>query len=107
MSWFRKKDQRIESVPAEERRVKSEGLFEKCPSCEAALYVRELEVSAQVCPHCAQQFRIGARARLALLYDEGRYEELDSEVVSGDPLNFTDTKPYKERLQQAGRTRGM
>ncbi len=107
MSWFRKKDNRIESVPAEERRVKTEGLFEKCPSCDAALYVRELEESAQVCPHCSHHFRIGARQRLALLYDEGRYEELDSEVVSGDPLNFTDTKPYKERLEQARRKTGL
>src|SRR5919205_800770 len=107
MSWFRKKDNRIESVPAEERRVKTEGVFEKCPSCEAALYKGELEDSAQVCPHCAHHFRIGARMRLAMLYDEGRYEELDSEVVSGDPLNFTDTKPYKERLEQARRKTGL
>jgi acetyl-CoA carboxylase carboxyl transferase subunit beta len=107
MSWFRKKDNRIESVPAEERRVKTEGLFEKCPSCDAALYKRELEESSQVCPHCSHHFRIGARQRLALLYDEGKYEELDSEVVSGDPLNFTDTKPYKERLEQARRKTGL
>jgi acetyl-CoA carboxylase carboxyl transferase subunit beta len=107
MSWFRKKDNRIESVPAEERRVKTEGLFEKCPSCDAALYVRELEESSQVCPHCSHHFRIGARQRLALLYDEGKYDELDSEVVSGDPLNFTDTKPYKERLAQARRKTGL
>jgi len=107
MSWFRKKDNRIESVPAEERRVKTEGLFEKCPSCDAALYVRELEESSQVCPHCSHHFRMGARQRLALLYDEGRYEELDSEVVSGDPLDFTDTKPYKERLEQARRKTGL
>jgi acetyl-CoA carboxylase carboxyl transferase subunit beta len=107
MSWFRKKESRIESVPAEERRVKTEGLFEKCPTCDAALYVRELEESLQVCPHCAHHFRIGARQRLAMLYDEGKYEELDSEVVSGDPLNFTDTKPYKERLEQARRKTGL
>jgi acetyl-CoA carboxylase carboxyl transferase subunit beta len=107
MSWFRKKESRIESVPAEERRVKTEGLFEKCPTCDAALYVRELEESLQVCPHCAHHFRIGARQRLAMLYDEGRYEELDSEVVSGDPLDFTDTKPYKERLEQARRKTGL
>src|SRR4051812_45259411 len=107
MSWFRKKDNRIESVPAEERRVKTEGLFEKCPSCDAALYVRELEESALVCQHCAHHFRIGARQRLALLYDEGKYDELDSEVVSGDPLNFTDTKPYKERLEHARRKTGL
>ncbi|HYH85258.1 MAG TPA: acetyl-CoA carboxylase, carboxyltransferase subunit beta [Pyrinomonadaceae bacterium] len=107
MSWFRKKDQRIESVPAEERRVKTEGVFEKCPKCDAALYKPELEESLNVCPHCAHHFRIGARQRLAILLDEGRYEELDAEVVSNDPLEFVDTKPYKERLEQARRKTGL
>jgi acetyl-CoA carboxylase carboxyl transferase subunit beta len=107
MSWFRKKNQRIESVPAEERRVKTEGVFEKCPDCDAALYKVELEASSQVCPHCGHHFRFGARQRLALLYDEGKYEELDAEVVSTDPLDFTDTKPYKQRLEQARRKTGL
>src|ERR671921_742607 len=107
MSWFRKKSQRIESVPAEERRVKTEGVFEKCPGCDAALYTRELEDSAYVCTHCGHHFRIGARQRLALLYDEGKYEELDAEVISTDPLEFIDTKPYRERLEQARRKTGL
>ncbi len=107
MSWFRKKNQRIESVPAEERRVKTEGVFEKCPGCDAALYKRELEESAYVCQHCGHHFRIGARQRLALLYDEGKYEELDAEVISTDPLEFIDTKPYRERLEQARRKTGL
>ena len=107
MSWFRKKSQRIESVPAEERRVKTEGVFEKCPGCDAALYTRELEDSAYVCQHCGHHFRIGARQRLALLYDEGKYEELDAEVISTDPLEFVDTKPYRERLEQARRKTGL
>ena len=107
MSWFRKKNQRIESVPAEERRVKTEGVFEKCPGCDAALYTRELEESSFVCPTCAHHFRIGARQRLALLYDEGKYEEMDADVTSGDPLEFVDTKPYRERLEQARRKTGL
>src|SRR5215210_6253074 len=107
MSWFRKKSQRIESVPAEERRVKTEGVFEKCPGCDAALYRVELEASHHVCPHCGHHFRIGARQRLALLYDEGKYEELDAEVISTDPLDFIDTKPYRERLEQARRKTGL
>ena len=107
MSWFKKKNQRIESVPAEERRVKTEGVFEKCPECDAALYKPELEESLQVCPHCGHHFRMGARLRLAMLYDEGKYEELDAEVVSNDPLQFVDTKPYKERLEQARRRTGL
>jgi acetyl-CoA carboxylase carboxyl transferase subunit beta len=107
MSWFRKKDQRIESVPAEERRVKTEGVFEKCPDCDAALYKPELEESLNVCPHCGHHFRIGARLRLAFLLDEGKYEELDAEVTSKDPLDFVDLKPYKERLEHARRTTGL
>jgi acetyl-CoA carboxylase carboxyl transferase subunit beta len=107
MSWFRKKNQRIESVPAEERRVKTEGVFEKCPDCDAALYKVELEATHHVCPHCGHHFRIGARQRLALLYDEGKYEELDAEIISTDPLDFIDTKPYRERLEQARRKTGL
>jgi acetyl-CoA carboxylase carboxyl transferase subunit beta len=107
MSWFRKKSQRIESVPADERRVKTEGIFVKCPECEAALYKRELEESHQVCQHCSHHFRLDARTRLAMLYDEGRFEELDSEVISSDPLGFVDTKPYKLRLEQARRRTGL
>jgi acetyl-CoA carboxylase carboxyl transferase subunit beta len=107
MSWFRKKNQRIESVPADERRVKTEGIFVKCPECEAALYKRELEESFQVCQHCGHHFRLDARTRLAMLYDEGRFEELDSEVTSSDPLGFVDTKPYKLRLEQARRATGL
>src|SRR5437763_222994 len=107
MSWFRKKDRPIEKVPDEERRVKTEGVFEKCPKCDAALYKPELEECLNVCPHCAHHFRIGARLRLAILFDEGKYEELDAEIVSNDPLEFVDTKPYKERLELARRSTGL
>src|SRR5918997_739980 len=107
MSWFRRKNQRIESVPADERRVKTEGVFEKCSECGAALYKRELEESFQVCPHCGYHSRLDARTRLSMLFDEGSYEELDAEVTSSDPLGFTDTKPYKQRLEQARRATGL
>lgn len=107
MTWFQKKKQKIEAVPADERVVKTEGIFVKCPECEAALFKRDLEESLQVCTHCDYHFRLGARERLAILYDEGKYDELDGEVVSGDPLNFTDTKPYKLRLEQARRATGL
>ena len=107
MTWFQKKRQQIEAVPADERVVKTEGIFVKCPDCDAALYKRDLEESLQVCPHCSYHFRLGARERLALLFDDAKYEELDAEVTSGDPLNFTDTKPYKLRLEQARRATGL
>ena len=94
MAWFSKKNKRIESVPPEERVVKTENVFVKCDGCEAHLYKGELEDGLQVCKHCGYHFRIGARDRLALLFDDGKYEEIDGEVISIDPLGFVDSKPY-------------
>ena len=107
MAWFSKKTKRIESVPPEERVVKTENVFVKCDGCEAHLYKGELEDGLQVCKHCGHHFRIGARDRLALLFDDGKYEELDAEVISIDPLGFTDSKPYAERLNQATDSSGL
>src|SRR5262245_48629436 len=101
MAWFNKKNKRIEAVPPEERVVKTENVFVKCDGCEAHLYKGELETGLQVCSHCGHHFRIGARERLAMLFDEGKYEELDAEVISIDPLQFVDSKPYTDRLEQA------
>jgi acetyl-CoA carboxylase carboxyl transferase subunit beta len=107
MAWFSKKNQRIEAVPPEERNVKTENVFVKCDGCEAHLFKGELEDGLQVCKHCGYHFRIGARERLALLFDQGKFEELDAEVISIDPLEFVDSKPYQDRLNQARETSGL
>jgi acetyl-CoA carboxylase carboxyl transferase subunit beta len=107
MPWFSKKSKQIEAVPPGERVVKTENVFVKCDGCEAHLFARELEESLQVCSHCGHHFRIGARERLAMLFDDGKYEELDAEVISIDPLEFVDTKPYPERLKQARENSGV
>src|SRR5687767_11549556 len=107
MAWFNKKSKRIEAVPPEERVVKTENVFVKCDGCEAHLYKGELEEAQQVCKHCGYHFRIGARDRLAMLYDESKFEEIDAEVISIDPLDFVDSKPYPERLKQAKSSSGL
>ena len=107
MSWFRKKSGQIENVPADDRRVKTEGIFVKCIECDEALYKRELDDNLQVCLHCGYHFRLDAHSRLAMLFDDGKYEELDSDVVSVDPLEFVDTKPYPDRLKQAKKVSGL
>jgi acetyl-CoA carboxylase carboxyl transferase subunit beta len=108
MSWFRRDRPKIEGQDdSEERNVKTEGIFVKCPECENPLYKRELEESLQVCAHCGYHFRFGARERLAMLFDGGVYERLDEEVMSADPLEFVDTKPYKDRIEQAKATSGL
>jgi len=107
MAWFNKKTKRIEAVPPEERVVKTENVFVKCEGCEAHLFKGELEDALQVCKHCNHHFRIGARERLSLLFDEGKVEELDAEVISVDPLEFIDSKPYAQRLKQARNISGL
>lgn len=107
MPWFDRKKKRIEAVPPEERVVKTENVFVKCDDCDQHLYKRELEEAHQVCRHCGYHFRIGARERLELLFDDGKFEELDKQIVSVDPLKFVDSKPYPERLKQARELSGL
>src|SRR6478672_2602472 len=108
MSWFNRKKPKLEEQTAdEERKVRTEGIFVKCPECDNALYKPELKESLQVCTHCAYHFRFDARSRLETLFDDGNYERLDEEVISADPLDFVDTKPYKDRLEQAKASSGL
>ncbi len=83
------------------RKSVPEGVWVKCPGCDAALYRAELERTLQVCPKCSHHLRIGARARLdAVLDAEGRYE-IGQEVLPVDALKFKDSKKYPDRLQDA------
>ena len=102
MSWLQKLlPPRIKSTPGERRTPVPEGLWVKCPACEATLYRTDLEKNLNVCPKCGHHGRVGARERIEQLLDpEGRYE-IGSEVVPVDSLKFKDTKKYPERLAAA------
>ena len=104
MSWIEKllppRIQRHDGAPGTRKSV-PEGLWVKCPGCEAVLYKTDIEKNQQVCPKCDHHLRIGARARLdALLDAEGRYE-LGQEVLPVDSLKFKDSKKYPDRLKDA------
>lgn len=110
MSWFKRQTDKIgELAPPEERTVRTEGLFVKCDNedCGATLYRKDLLESFQVCPRCGYHFRIGARERLRLLFDDEQYTELHAGVAPTDPLSFVDNAPYSERLKRAQRSTGM
>ncbi len=101
MSWLQKllppKIKRAEGA----KKSIPEGLWCKCPNCEATLYSSDLEKNLNVCPKCGHHHRLGARARLDLLLDaEGRFE-IGAEVLPVDPLKFRDSKRYPERLNAA------
>ena len=102
MSWLQKLlPPRIKSTPGVARNTIPEGLWVKCPACEAVLYRTDLEKNLDVCPKCSHHGRVAARERVEQLLDaEGRFE-IGSEVLPIDSLKFKDTKRYPERLAAA------
>lgn len=105
MSWFEKI---VPSRIKTERRVRSvpEGLWIKCPACDAVLYRAELERNLHVCPKCSHHMRIHARERLTRFLDPGTGVEIGATVTPEDPLRFKDSKRYKDRLTAAQKSTG-
>jgi acetyl-CoA carboxylase carboxyl transferase subunit beta len=97
MAWFKKARKPIET-PADKASRVPEGLWVKCPSCAQVIYNKELTQNLRVCPKCAHHFRMSAADRLAMLFDGGEWREHDAGLTSTDPLQFTDTKAYRDRL---------
>jgi acetyl-CoA carboxylase carboxyl transferase subunit beta len=95
MAWFRREPAPLARRPSESR--VPEGLWVKCGSCKEILYRKDVLKNLSVCPKCAFHFRVSARERLDMLFD-GQWEEFDRNLVSADPLGFSDSKPYKDRL---------
>jgi acetyl-CoA carboxylase carboxyl transferase subunit beta len=104
MAWFKKVRKPIEGA-ADKSRV-PEGLWVKCPSCGQIIYNKDLAASLSVCTKCAHHFRLGATDRLRSLFDDG-WEEHDAGLMSTDPLQFTDTKPYRQRLDASMQATGL
>ncbi|MGP8185191.1 MAG: acetyl-CoA carboxylase, carboxyltransferase subunit beta [Terracidiphilus sp.] len=86
--------------------VRTEGLWVKCLSCRQPLYKADLAANHMVCPKCQHHFKLGARDRIAMLLEPG-YQLVDTGLRSTDPLDFTDVKPYKQRLHKAQQETGL
>ncbi|MEJ2186767.1 MAG: acetyl-CoA carboxylase, carboxyltransferase subunit beta [Gemmatimonadota bacterium] len=103
MSWFRKEKKKLS---AEDKRELPADVFDKCPECSEILYRARLAQNLNVCPACGHHLPLSSEEYVELLLDEGRFEEMDTELRSADPLEFRDLKPYKERLEAAERKSG-
>jgi len=99
MPWFKRDSDSKPHADASERTVKTEGLWLKCDGCREIIWKKDLELTMRVCGKCGHHFRLDARARLAMLFDNGEYTEFDTALSSSDPLRFVDQKPYAERLK--------
>ena len=100
MGWFSRS--RAPMAQSEEKRSKApEGLWIKCQSCSENIYSGDLEKNCNVCPKCDFHFRVSARKRLELIFDEGSFVEHDAGMISVDVLEFKDTKSYADRIEGA------
>jgi acetyl-CoA carboxylase carboxyl transferase subunit beta len=105
MTWFHKEKKALEA-PAE-KRVQTEGLWIKCDGCKQILWKKDLEANLQCCTKCNYHFKMSARARLEMLFDDARYTEHDANLATTDPLGFRDTKSYRDRLKKAEKATGL
>jgi acetyl-CoA carboxylase carboxyl transferase subunit beta len=107
MAWFTRDKPGVEGTAEADKRVRTEGLWLKCESCGQIIWKKTLDENMQVCPKCEHHFRLDARARLAMLFDDGVYEEFDADLVSTDPLHFEDSKTYADRLEGMQKSTGL
>jgi acetyl-CoA carboxylase carboxyl transferase subunit beta len=101
MAWFKRDKASGEGLPRvedAERRVRTEGLWQKCEGCRQITWKKELADNWNICPKCGHHFRIDAATRLKLLFD-GAFDMFDDGLSSSDPLGFIDKQPYRERLR--------
>ncbi len=106
MAWFKKTRKPMGSVSADKPSRVPEGLWVKCPDCAQVLYKKDLKKNLDVCPKCAHHFRLSAGDRLRALFD-GEWAEYFPDLASNDPLRFTDTKAYRDRLRSTIEATGV
>jgi acetyl-CoA carboxylase carboxyl transferase subunit beta len=107
MAWFKKTRKPIEASSKTKASRVPEGLWVKCPGCSQLIYNKDLASNLNVCPKCAHHFPMSATERLRMLFDDGTWIEHDKGLVSTDPLQFTDTKRYKDRLKSSIKATGL
>lgn len=96
MPWFKRSKQNIN--PETQKKELPDGLWEKCPSCGEIIHKKQLELNYWTCLKCDYHWRIGSKEYISFLFDKGTFKEIDKKMRSADPLNFTDTKKYTDRI---------
>jgi acetyl-CoA carboxylase carboxyl transferase subunit beta len=104
MAWFGKTKA---DVDASQKRTLGRGVFRKCEVCSVTLRAEDFTENNEVCPECGHHYRLSGEAWAELLLDPGSFEELDLGLVSGDPLGFSDEKPYPERVEATRKKTGL
>jgi acetyl-CoA carboxylase carboxyl transferase subunit beta len=106
MSWFKRNKAGIQTA-TENKKEAPDGMWNKCPNCKKPLLNVEQVENKYVCHYCDYHIRIGSNAYFSILFDNNEYTELFANLKAGDPLNFVDTKPYKDRLLDSQAKTGL
>jgi acetyl-CoA carboxylase carboxyl transferase subunit beta len=104
MAWYHKVP--APKLPAQDKRARLEGLWIRCDECGEIIYKQEVERNLEVCPKCGEHFELPVRRRLDLVLDPGSFLEHDRGLESTDPLQFTDSKKYRDRIRAAAKGAG-
>lgn len=106
MVWFKREKQSITTSTNEKKEI-PEGIWHKCPKCKTVFTESEFEKSMHICDRCGHHERIGSKEYFEILFDDNKFKELDADLISGDPLKFTDTKDYAERVKSTIKKTGL
>ncbi len=105
MAWFKRSKENIS--PDSQKKDLPDGLWEKCSSCGEIIHKKQLEANLWTCTKCGFHFRIGSKEYIEVVLDKGTFREMDKRMKSGDPLEFADTKKYKDRIQETIKKLGL
>ena len=105
-NWFEREKDAI-TTPTSEKRETPDGLWYKCPKCKTVVTTEDHADNLGVCGHCGHHERVNAETYFQIFFDEGQYKELDADMTSVDPLEFTDTKSYKDRVAATQKKTGL
>ena len=105
MVWFKRKDKKVVTETKDKKEI-PEGLWYKCPKCKVVVSTDEHQENLWVCKNCNHHERVNSVEYFNLLFDEGKFTELDANMTSGDPLEFEDTKKYIDRLEATKKKTG-
>lgn len=106
MSWFKRRKEGI-TTSTKDKKETPEGLWNKCSRCKTLFTAEDLAQNFWVCNRCSNHERIGSEQYFQILFDDGKYTELDVKMTSGDPLEFTDTKKYTDRIKATQKSSGL
>ena len=106
MVWFKRKDKKVVTETKDKKEI-PEGLWYKCPKCKVVTSTDEHQENLWVCKNCNHHERVNSVEYFNLLFDEGKFTELDANMTSCDPLEFEDTKKYIDRLEATKKKTGI